>query len=220
MPYLEEDYLQLSGIQHFEFCRRQWALIHIEQLWEENYLTVSGDIMHERAHDKNLTEKRKDLIITRGMPIFSRELGISGECDVVEFKRDDKNGIELNGYEGKYNVIPVEYKHGEGIEADRIQLTAQVICLEEMLCCSIEYGYLYYGNTRHREKITITHEYRKRVADDVKEMHSYMERQYTPKVKPKKSCQSCSLKDRCVPKIAKTDSVIKYIKERIEEDDI
>lgn len=86
MPYLEEDYLQLSGIQHFEFCRRQWALIHIEQLWEENYLTVSGDIMHERAHDKNLTEKRKDLIITRGMPIFSRELGISGECDVVEFK--------------------------------------------------------------------------------------------------------------------------------------
>lgn len=79
---------------------------------------------------------------------------------------------------------------------------------------------MYYGNTRHREKITITHEYRKRVADDVKEMHSYMERQYTPKVKPKKSCQSCSLKDRCVPKIAKTDSVIKYIKERIEEDDI
>lgn len=166
MEFAEEDFLMLSGIQHFEFCRRQWALIHIEQQWEENYLTVSGEMMHEKAHDKNFTEKRRNTVITRGMPVFSRTLGISGECDVVEFIRDDKNGIGIFGREGKYRVVPVEYKHGELKEADTLQLAAEAMCLEEMLCCEIPYGYLYYGKTRHREEIEITEELRDRVRKD------------------------------------------------------
>ena len=113
MTYNEDDYLMLSGIQHFEFCRRQWALIHIEKQWEENYLTVSGELMHEKAHDKDFVETRRNVITTRGMPIYSRNMGVRGDCDVVEFIRDNENGIEIFGREGKYKVVPVEYKRGE-----------------------------------------------------------------------------------------------------------
>lgn len=77
----------LSGIQHFAFCRRQWALIHIEQLWEENLRTVEGDLLHENCHDAYFSESRKEVLISRGMPIFSRNLGASGECDIVEFRK-------------------------------------------------------------------------------------------------------------------------------------
>ena len=91
----------LSGLQHFEFCQRQWALIHIEQQWAENLLTVEGNIFHENAHNKFFTESRGDIIISRGMPVYSAELGVSGECDVVEFHKRE-NGIELYGKNGKY----------------------------------------------------------------------------------------------------------------------
>lgn len=85
MEYQEEDYLLLSGIQHFVFCRRQWALIHIEQQWEENVRTFEGRVMHENAHNADFHEKRNGVIMVRAMKVFSREMGISGECDVVEF---------------------------------------------------------------------------------------------------------------------------------------
>ena len=88
MEYKEEDYLQLSGIQHFCFCRRQWALIHIEHLWTDNYLTIDGSLMHENAHDSEFIEKRGNTITTRGMNIHSVKLGISGQCDVVEFHKE------------------------------------------------------------------------------------------------------------------------------------
>ena len=81
--YEEEEYLQISGIQHFSFCRRQWALIHVENLWKDNLRTIEGELMHERAHDKTVTELRGDLLTVRGMPVFSRTLGVSGTCDVV-----------------------------------------------------------------------------------------------------------------------------------------
>ena len=100
MTCSEDDYLQLSGIQHFSFCRRQWALIHLEQQWAENLRTVEGDILHERAHDKGFAEKRGDILTVRGLRIQSPSLGVSGSCDVVEFLRDE-NGAELAGREGR-----------------------------------------------------------------------------------------------------------------------
>ena len=109
--YDEEEFLQLSGIQHFAFCRRQWALIHIETQWQENVRTVEGKLFHERAHDSGIRERRGDLIISRAMPICSRELGVSGECDIVEFHRTN-DGISLHGHDGKFTVLPVEYKRG------------------------------------------------------------------------------------------------------------
>ena len=90
MIYPEEEYLQLSGLQHFAFCRRQWALIHIEQQWKENLRTVEGDLFHQRAHDEHTREKRGNTLILRGLPVISHRLGLSGKCDVVEFHADEK----------------------------------------------------------------------------------------------------------------------------------
>ena len=167
MAYQECDFLQISGIQHFMFCRRQWALIHIEGLWAENLRTVNGEIFHERAHDPSLSEKRGDMITVRALRVFSSELGISGECDVVEFRRDDENGAKLRGRDGRWIPTPIEYKSGSSKagEADRLQLCAQAMCLEEMLGVEIELGYMFYGETHRREKVYINAELRQAVED-------------------------------------------------------
>ena len=111
MIYPEEDFLLLSGLQHFKFCRRQWALIHVEQQWAENFRTVDGALMHSKAHEKGSTERRGDLLIVRSLPVFSASLGVSGECDVVEF-HETTNGITLKGQSGLWQPYPVEYKRG------------------------------------------------------------------------------------------------------------
>ena len=158
MEYQEDDYLLLSGIQHFAFCRRQWALIHIEQQWEENIRTFEGRVLHENAHNSELREKRGDVLTIRAMKVVSRSMGISGECDVVEFHRSE-NGVPLQGQKGLFCVIPVEYKRGvpKKHDADELQLTAQAMCLEEMLFTRIERGFLYYGETRRRVEIGRAH---------------------------------------------------------------
>lgn len=198
--YSEDEYLMLSGLQHFIFCRRQWALIHIEQQWEDNYRTADGEIMHSNVHDETFHEKRGEVIITRAMAVSSSELGLSGECDVVEFHKDN-SGIDIFGYEGKYSVIPVEYKRGSPKEnlSDPVQLAAQAMCLEEMLCCSIPYGYLFYGETRRRQKVQINDELRQTVKNAAEEMHELYQRNYTPKVRKSRSCNACSLKNICLP---------------------
>ena len=213
----QEDYLQLSGIQHFAFCRRQWALIHIEQLWSDNVRTVSGSLMHERAHDPFFTEKRGDRLVSREMPVFSNTLAVSGQCDIVEF-RADTAGVTLHGREGLWQPCPVEYKRGSPKVSDaaRLQLCAQAMCLEEMLLCiPIETAYLYYGETRRREAVALTPELREEVSAMYKEMRGYADRGYTPRGKYSKSCNACSLKDICLPKMPKSDSVRAYIADAI-----
>ena len=218
--YNEEEFLQLSGIQHFAFCRRQWALAYIEMQWQENVRTVEGKIFHENAHDAGLKEKRGDLLIIRAMPIHSREMGVSGECDVVEFRKS-KQGIVLAGREGNYIVTPVDYKRGKPKtnDSDVLQVTAQALCLEEMLFCTIPYGYIYYGETRHRMKVEFTNEIRDKVKSIFAEMHKYYDQQYTPKVKVSKKCNACSLKDICLPVLNKKKSVSRYIENRLLEEE-
>lgn len=212
MQYREEDYLSLSGIQHFMFCRRQWALIHIEQQWEENLRTVEGNIMHKNAHDSLKTETRGDIIITRGMPVFSRELGVYGVCDIVEFHRSS-DGVNLFGREGRYLPCPIEYKKGRPKESDMdcLQLAAQVMCLEEMLCCTIKSAYLFYGEIRRRVEVPMSCEMRNKVRSVFVEMHQYYDRRYTPKVKPTKQCKACSLKDICLPVLCKSKRADEFI---------
>lgn len=220
MEYNEDDYLNLSGIQHFSFCKRQWALIHVEQQWAENVLTVQGNILHENAHDSTFVEKRKNILITRAMHVKSSMLGINGECDVVEFHMDE-NGIELFGRKGSYQPIPIEYKKGKSkaTNADRLQVCAQAICLEEMLLCKINYGYIFYHEVKRREEVQFTQELRDEVKEVVLEMHSYYDRKYTPKVKTTKQCDSCSLAEICLPVLCQNKSVKKYIENMILEDD-
>lgn len=219
MEYSEEDYLQLSGIQHFTFCRRQWALIHIEQQWAENVRTFEGQILHEKAHNAEFREKRGELLVIRAMKVSSRSLGISGECDVVEFHQSDE-GISLKGYPGLYTVVPVEYKRGspKKHDADKLQLTAQAMCLEEMLVTEVQQGFLYYGETRHREEVVFTEELREKVKASFAEMHSYYDKKYTPKVKTGKFCQQCSLQNVCMPGLCEAVSAKKYVENMLGED--
>src|SRR5690625_4526101 len=197
-----EDYLMISGIQHFEFCKRQWALIHIEQQWEENVRTIEGKILHEKADQPFIKEKRGDKIVVRGMPVKSHTLKVTGICDVVEFIKD-KKGIHLANVSGKHLPLPVEYKRGKPKKsnADLLQLTAQAICLEEMLVCTIDKAYMYYHEVRKRLEVPITHELREQVKEISKEMHSYFNRRYTPKVKTGSHCNSCSLRHICLPSL-------------------
>ncbi len=217
--YKDEDLLNISGIQHFAFCRRQWALIHIEQQWAENVLTVSGNIMHERAHDNTLSEKRGDVIVSRGMPVCSYDLGITGVCDVVEFHKSSSGAI-LRGKEGYYKILPLEYKNGEPKEndCDILQVAAQAMCLEDMFCTKIEEISIFYGKTKRRLKVPLDDALRIRVKTIVEEMHAMYNRRYTPKVKTNKHCRSCSLNDLCLPKLNKNLSVKKYISEKLAED--
>lgn len=219
MEYKEEDFLLLSGIQHFAFCRRQWALIHIEQQWEENVRTFEGRIMHENAHNPLFKEKRGEVLTVRAMKIFSRELGVSGECDIVEFHADSQ-GIPLRERQGLYRVVPVEYKRGVPKEhdADELQLTAQAMCLEEMLQAQIVGGYLYYGETKHRVEVVFSEELRKKVKNCFQEMHQYYQRGYTPKVKTGTKCKQCSLQNRCMPELCNNREVKNYIDMVLEEE--
>lgn len=219
MIYEEDDYLLLSGIQHYAFCPRQWALIHIEEQWAENYLTAGGRVMHTKAHDGDSAEKRGNMIIFRALKVRSAELGISGECDIVEFHKSE-NGISISGYNDLWLPFPVEYKRGKTKldDCDRLQLCAQAICLEEMLCVNIDNGAIFYGESRRRENVEFTLDLRMKLIEIVKSMHNLFTRKYTPIANKGKHCKSCSVKDLCLPGLSKkgVSSVMMYMEEHIE----
>lgn len=212
-----EDYLRISGIQHYVFCPRQWALIEIDGEWEENILTVTGSILHEKVHQSN-RDSRSKAITVRGMRIRSDEYQIQGQCDAVEYIPDDK-GIYIPAYKGKFLVYPVEYKKGKSKadDSDRLQLTAQTVCLEEMLCCEIPKAYLFYFETRRREEVIISDELRTALKEMVRQMLHYRDRNHIPKVKIKPRCRSCSLNEKCVPQLFGLEEASTYMKRRLKE---
>ena len=209
----KREKLTLSGLQHFAFCRRQWALIFIEQQWQENLRTAEGSVLHQRAHDETQFERRGDLLIARGLRVTSERLNVTGVCDVVEFHRSEE-GVSIVGQADKWIPYPVEYKHGSPKEhdADALQLCGQAMCLEEMLLCEIPEGSLFYGETRRREKVLFSPELREKVKALLDEMQKNMERGHTPKAKMTKGCNACSLKELCMPKLSKSVSVDEYLK--------
>ncbi|TCI61743.1 CRISPR-associated protein Cas4 [Exiguobacterium sp. SH3S1] len=219
MDYKQDDsYLLLSGIQHFQFCPRQWALIHIEQQWEENSRTIEGQHLHKKANDPFAREKRKDKLIVRGMAIKSEVLNVSGQCDIVEFVQDPA-GVSLYGNPGTYRPIPVEYKRGKpkvGKE-DELQLAAQAICLEEMFLCEITEGYLYYNETKHRHPVLLSESLKHEVREIVEKMNDYYRRRHTPKVKTGPHCKSCSLQNICLPELMVRESVSEYMERRLRD---
>ena len=211
----------ISGLKHFAFCRRRWALIHIEQLWCENALTQEGHYLHERVHDPNFTQLRGSVLLSRAMPVRSEALHITGECDMVELHRDP-NGVPIHGRTGLWRLYPVEYKHGkpDARGADELQLCAQAMCLEEMLCCEIPAGALYYGEIRRRREIAFTAALREEVRSLLYEMHDLYARGRTPKVRPTKACNACSLRELCLPKLMRRSSVSAYVHRAMEEDSL
>jgi len=216
--YTTDDLLPLSGIQHFVFCRRQWALIHVERQWQDNLLTAEGKLLHQRVDNPYFNETRKELITARSVPVASYRLGLVGICDMVEFT-ESPEGVRLPGREGLYLAAPVEYKRGheKPDPCDEAQLCAQAMCLEEMLVVRIPSGYLYYGETRHRVEVELSFELRKLVQEMSTEMHAYFSRGYTPKVRTSKTCRSCSLADICLPALQENEiPASTYILQHIE----
>lgn len=185
--YDESNLLPLSALQHLLFCERQCALIHIEQLWADNQFTSEGNVLHERTHD-GPDESRPGVRITRGMPVRSVELGLSGQCDVVEFHANA-------------DVLPVEYKRGKpkAHAADEVQLCAQALCLEEMLGIQIEHGMLYYGKRRRRTDVTFDPALRELTRATAVRLHALFDSRRTPLAQREKKCESCSLLEICLP---------------------
>ena len=188
-----DDLIMLSALQHFVFCERQCALIHIEQIWSENLFTAEGRIMHERVDTEN-RESRGKVRIEFGMPLRSLRLGLTGRADVVEFHRKD---------DGTWIPFPVEYKRGKPKpgNCDRVQLCAQALCLEEMMDVEIPEGALFYGQTRHRHDVTFDKALRDETENAAVQLRRLMESAVTPPPVYSKKCESCSLYEICLPKM-------------------
>lgn len=219
-PNWEANEATLSALQHFAYCRRQWGLIFLERQWTENARTAEGQLFHQTAHHGPESETRGDLLILRGLRVASPPLRLGGVCDVVEFHRSP-SGISLAGREGLWLPYPVEYKKGsdQTQESDEVQLCGQALCLEEMLCCQIPEGSLFYGETRRRTRVTFDETLRQRTLDLLHELLGYMDRGYTPGAKFRKGCNACSLRDICLPKLSRTPSVSDYIRARAGEEE-
>ncbi|WP_297273211.1 CRISPR-associated protein Cas4 [uncultured Bacteroides sp.] len=203
--YAEDDMLMLSGIQHYRFCPRQWALIHIEQQWDDNRLTVEGLILHKHVDDPFYRQKCGDRIVLRSVNIVSHELGLYGISDIVELSPaiSAENSIQHPGYPGYWQPVIIEYKHGKPKrnEVDEVQLAAQTMCLEEMYSIQIPIGEFYYGELRHRVTVDITDELRNIVRQCARDMHKIFHRAIIPKAMYGKHCDRCSLKNICMPEV-------------------
>jgi CRISPR-associated exonuclease Cas4 len=213
--FSEDDLLPLSGLQHLLFCERQWALIHIEQQWEENRLTEEGRVLHNRVHE-SATETRPGIITARGLRLRSLRLGLAGEADVVEFHRaqaEQPGAVRLGKPSGWWTPFPVEYKRGRPKRDawDEVQLCAQALCLEETYEVSIPAGALYYGTTRRRTAVAFDDVLRSRTEGLARRMHELYAARITPPAVYEKKCENCSLKQRCMPELGgRPHSVARY----------
>jgi len=200
-----DDLIMLSALQHYAYCPRQCALIHIEQVWSENVFTAEGRIMHDKA-DTARYESRGNVRIEYGVPLRSLALGLIGKADVVEFHRS---------FDGFWQPFPVEYKRGKpkAGNCDSVQLCAQAICLEEMLNVEIRNGALFYGQTRHREDVVFDESLRSETAEISDKVRELIASGITPRPEYlKKKCEQCSLLELCMPKTCgKAKAASKYV---------
>jgi len=188
--YGDDDLLTLSGLQHLAYCERQWALIHLEQIWSDSADTLRGDIFHERVDTMGYMHAA-DVRSVRAVRLISRRLGLYGVADIVEYDRGDANRP----------LRPVEYKVGKPKveDWDRVQLAAQVMCLEEMYEVVIKRAALFYGKTRRRDWVDIDDDLRLRVTTLAERAHELNADARMPKALASPRCKRCSLFDDCVP---------------------
>lgn len=218
----EDELLPLAGLQHLAFCERQWALIYLEQAWAENVLTAEGRLLHERVHEAG-GESRGDLVVARGVRLRSLRLGLAGQADVVEFHRvaeGEPGGTPLAGREGRWRPFPVEYKRGrpKSHNADKIQLCAQALCLEEMLGVRIEAGALFYGEPRRRQPVELDEALREQTERLAARMHTLFREGATPPPAAARGCERCSLKEHCLPGMRLGGGAVeRYIRDAVEE---
>ncbi len=195
-----EEYLPLSALQHYAYCPRQFALIHVDQQWAENRFTAEGQVLHQRANSGE-AETRGDLRVARSVRLVSDRLGLYGVADVVEFHHTEGAGCELPDRPGRWQPYPVEYKRGrsKADDWDRIQLCAQAMALEEMLGISVPQGAIFYGKPRRRERVTIGETLRETTARVADEVHALYAKAHLPPPEPGPKCDHCSLRGICLP---------------------
>lgn len=206
--------LLLSGIQHYMFCPRQWALIHVEQLWADNLLTADGSLKHKNVDNPKFREKNNsDIITLRSIHLYSSTLGLKGVADAIEILPESDVPQAKKTLLGckQYIALPIEYKRGhkKANDCDRIQVAAQAIIIEEMLGISIEKGAIFYWEERHRELFDIDQRLRTLVFNISDEMHLLSSEGRTPAPNYSSKCRACSLNELCSPKINK-HSASKY----------
>lgn len=206
----DEDLIPISALQHYLYCPRQCALIHIEQQWAESRHTAEGRLLHERA-DQPQTERRKGVRTVTAMPLRSLDLGITGVADVVEFHCDPTGE----------QAFPVEYKRGrpKAHRADEVQLCAQALCLEEMMGRRVPAGALFYGQTRRRNDMAFDDELRELTRQIIVDTRCMMTSGRTPSASyDAKRCDACSLIDLCQPRwLARSQGVEAWLRTQLED---
>jgi len=190
--------IPISALQHYIYCPRQFALIHIEEIYEENVFTIQGNIVHKRV-DNEKNYYNKDKKVENSLPLWSEKYGLYGVADTVEFEGD--------------RIIPVEFKSGKKKKklADDIQLAAQAICLEEMFSKEITSGYIYYDKSRKRREVVLDEKLRKKLTDTISSVRELLISKNTPQPVNDQRCNNCSLKDYCLPDLA--SRIENYLKE-------
>jgi CRISPR-associated exonuclease Cas4 len=199
----EDDLVPISALQHFLFCDRQAALIHLEQVWVDNALTVEGTHLHESV-DSRVPELKRGTLIRRGVTLRSLQLGVTGRADVVEFHPSPggPSGIRLAGEDGLWKAVPVEYKRGrpKAHRADEVQLCAQAICLEEEFATEIDSGALFYWRTRRRQGVRFDQDLRALTEATARSVQRMFAEWRIPVRSRMAKCKHCSLVEVCLPR--------------------
>ncbi|HKJ82235.1 MAG TPA: CRISPR-associated protein Cas4 [Ignavibacteriaceae bacterium] len=200
--YTEEDFIMISALQHYVFCPRQCGLIHVDDVWQENLFTTRGNILHEKV-DTDTYETRGNIKTVRGLRIHSFHYGIVGRCDVVEFRQEKSNQI----------ILPVEFKSGEPKEniSDKVQLCAQVLCLEEMVSVRIKQGAFFYGKIRRRNVVKIDDELRAQTENIINSVREIVSSKKVPTAEYAAKCRNCSIQSICQPKAMNKRKLKNYI---------
>lgn len=227
--YPEADLLPISALQHLVFCERQCALIHVERLWSENQWTAEGQVLHKKAHE-GIPETRDGERITRGLPLRSLELGVSGVADIVLWKpppnfrpakRTLRESILAASRDelAEFSIIPVEYKRGKPKknDCDRVQVCAQAMCLEEMLEVPVSVGQIFYGTKRRRVDVVFDGRLRDLTREVAQKFHEMMATGITPRAAYEKKCDSCSLLELCLPTAIAPKQASRYLATQIAE---
>ncbi len=204
MTFEDDDLLPISALQHYLFCPRQCALIHLEQVWAENHLTMEGLLLHARAdsptHETRPRDDGVSVRVERALPIRSLELGLIGKADIVEFHHagpSQPSGVST----AALRIVPVEYKRGKpkANDCDRVQLCAQAMCLEEMCATEVTAGALFYGTRRRRTDVVFDDDLRRRTTQTIDALRGMIQKRVTPAAVRTKACDKCSLIDLCLP---------------------
>lgn len=199
-----EHHLAISALQHYAYCPRQFALIHVEQVWAENRFTAEGQVLHQRV-DSNEVEQRGRVRYERSVSLISQEYGLVGKMDLLEIE---------SGNPPKYS--PVEYKRGKPKieEWDKIQLCAQALCIEEMRGVPVQEGAIWYWEVRRREPVSIDWQLRDLTLSTITSARALIESGVTPTPQVDKArCRACSLKDICQPDAFRSDRTRRYVAE-------